>query len=61
MDQSVGQIVEQFGGTSALAALCEVEPSAVSQWKANNKIPKAHVKFLRLKRPDLFPKPSLPQ
>lgn len=51
---NVASIVEQFGGTTALAALCEVEPSAVSQWKAKNRIPKAHVKFLRLKRPDLF-------
>jgi DNA-binding transcriptional regulator YdaS (Cro superfamily) len=53
MDVSV--IVEQFGGTSALAALCEVEPSAVSQWKAKNHIPKAHIKFLRIQRPELFP------
>jgi DNA-binding transcriptional regulator YdaS (Cro superfamily) len=58
MDQNVSGIVEQFGGTSALAALCEVEPSAVSQWKANNHIPKAHVKFLRMHRPDLFPDPE---
>lgn len=50
----VNSIVEQFGGTSALAALCEVNPSAVSQWKAKNHIPKAHVKFLRDRRPDLF-------
>jgi DNA-binding transcriptional regulator YdaS (Cro superfamily) len=51
----VGMVVEQFGGTSALAVLCEVEPSAVSQWKAKNRIPRAHIKFLRMKRPDLFP------
>lgn len=65
MEQNVGVIVEQFGGTSALAALCEVEPSAVSQWKAKNHIPKAHIKFLRIKRPDLFeavdPNPDIPQ
>lgn len=54
MDDDVSAIVEQFGGTSALAALCEVEPSAVSQWKAKNHIPKAHIKFLRIQRPDLF-------
>lgn len=54
MEKTVGSIVEEFGGTSALAALCEVAPSAVSQWKAKNHIPKAHIKFLREKRPDLF-------
>lgn len=52
--EGVEQIVEQFGGTSATAALCEVAPSAVSQWKRKGRIPKAHIKFLRMKRPDLF-------
>lgn len=55
VEHSVEHIVEQFGGTSAMAALCEVEPSAVSQWKSKGHIPKAHIKFLRIKRPDLFP------
>lgn len=51
-------IIEQFGGTSEMARLCEVAPSAVSQWKAKNHIPQAHIKFLRLQRPDLFPTAS---
>ena len=54
----VEEIVEQFGGTSAMAALCEVAPSAVSQWKLRGRIPKAHIKFLRMRRPDLFAKPK---
>ncbi len=58
--EDVSVIVEQFGGTTALARLCEVEPSAVSQWKAKKRIPKSHIKFLRMKRPDLFGLP-LPQ
>jgi hypothetical protein len=57
---NVPNIVEQFGGTSAMARLCEVEPSAVSQWKAKNHIPQAHIKFLRLQRPDLFDPPAQP-
>lgn len=50
----VERIVNEFGGTGAMAALCEVDPSAVSQWKSKNHIPHAHIKFLRMKRPDLF-------
>lgn len=57
----VPAIVEEFGGTVALATLCEVNPSAVSQWKAKNHIPRAHVKFLRDRRPDLFVAPAAPQ
>lgn len=54
MDEAVDRIIKEFGGTSAMAVLCEVAPSAVSQWKRKKRIPKAHLKFLRLQRPDLF-------
>jgi hypothetical protein len=56
----VSAIIEGFGGTGALAALCEVAPSAVSQWKSKNRIPPARRQFLLLKRPDLFERPAQP-
>jgi hypothetical protein len=51
---NVDYVVEQFGGTVAMATLCEVTPSAVSNWKKEGAIPRAHIKFLRQRRPDLF-------
>lgn len=54
---NVEYVVEQFGGTVAMATLCEVSPSAVSNWKKDGAIPKAHIKFLRQQRPDLFDPP----
>jgi hypothetical protein len=56
-------IIERLGGTTATAELCEVSPSAVSQWKGEEGIPKRQLKFLRLARPDVFDfeaSPALP-
>lgn len=47
------EIIERLGGTSKAAELCEVSPSAVSQWMRNG-IPRGQLKFLRLARPDVF-------
>ena len=47
------RIIDSFGGTVALARLCECEPQAVSQWRKTG-IPKARRQFLRAIRPDLF-------
>jgi DNA-binding transcriptional regulator YdaS (Cro superfamily) len=47
-------IIERLGGTAATAELCEVSPSAVSQWKGDDGIPKHQLKFLRAVRPDVF-------
>lgn len=47
------QIIDALGGTAETARLCEVEMSAVSQWKTNG-IPPARMMFLRLARPDVF-------
>jgi hypothetical protein len=43
-------IIDGLDGTVAVAALCEVDPGAVSQWRWNG-IPKSRMKFLRLARP----------
>ena len=50
------KIIESLGGNAKTAALCEVTPGAVSQW-LHNGIPKAQLRFIKLARPDLFPKP----
>lgn len=47
-------IIDSFGGTSAVATLCEVTTGAVAQWR-NDGIPRARLMYLRLLRPDLFP------
>ena len=60
----VSAIIERLGGTGATAELCEIKPPSVSEWKANNRIPKARELFLRVVRPDAFadlqPPPSDP-
>jgi hypothetical protein len=47
------QIIDALGGTAKVAALCEVSPAAVSQWRENG-IPKSRLMFLRLARPEVF-------
>ncbi len=44
--QSV-QIIKTLGGTYQVAALCQVTPGAVSQWKRRG-IPRGHLNFLML-------------
>jgi len=47
-------VIEQLGGNAKTALLCEVTPSAVSQWLTNG-IPRAQRKYLEVIRPDAFP------
>ena len=51
---SVSDIIDRLGGTFKTAELCDVAPPSVSEWRANNRIPKARLMFLRLARPDVF-------
>lgn len=48
-----GKVIDELGGTKAVAELCETSESAVSQWRTNG-IPKPRLMFLKLARPDLF-------
>lgn len=48
-------IIEQLGGTAAVARLCAVKMSAVSQWKTNG-IPKARLMYLKVIKPEVFTK-----
>lgn len=47
------EIIDAFGGTAAVARLCEISDGAVSQWRRNG-IPKAQLRFLRRDQPDVF-------
>jgi hypothetical protein len=47
------QIIDRLGGTVETAKLCEVFPSAVSQWREKG-IPRARLLFLKAVRPDVF-------
>lgn len=49
------RVIVEFGGTNALARLCDISAASVSGWKKNG-IPHARLQFLRLLRPDVFQK-----
>ncbi|MCA8492582.1 Cro/CI family transcriptional regulator [Burkholderia arboris] len=54
------QLIDELGGTSAVANLFEIDPGAVSQWRRNG-IPKPRMQYLRLARPDVFLKIGEPK
>lgn len=51
--QDTQTLIRRLGGNGKTAELCEVTPSAVTQWLANG-VPKTQMKFLRAARPDVF-------
>lgn len=51
------KIIDDLGGTSKVATLCEVSMAAVSQWREDG-IPKARLMFLRAVRPEVFIEPE---
>lgn len=57
MAMDANKIIDELGGTVAVADLCEVKPPSVSEWRHTG-IPKARMQFLRAVRPDLFVKQS---
>lgn len=46
-------IIDEAGGPSAVAKLCGITPSSVTQWRTNG-IPKSWLAFLRLALPEVF-------
>lgn len=48
------EVIERLGGNAKTAQLCEVTPSAVSQWLTNG-IPRAQRRYIKAVRPDAFP------
>lgn len=49
----IQKIVAGFGGTTKLAEICHVTPSAISQWMSNG-IPEARLMYLKLLKPKVF-------
>ena len=47
------KIIDELGGTCAVASICEVTTGAVSQWRLTG-IPKPRLMYLRLLRPEVF-------
>lgn len=49
------EIIDNLGGTSKVAEICEIKPASVSEWRQKG-IPKAWKKYFQLARPDAFEK-----
>ncbi len=47
------EIIDELGGTSKVAEMCEITTGAVSQWRDTG-IPKARLRYLQLLRPEVF-------
>lgn len=47
------RIIDELGGTGAVAKLCDVSEPAVSQWRSNG-IPPLRLKLLRFQHPKVF-------
>lgn len=47
------KLIDLLGGTGTVAALCDVKPPSVSEWRQKG-IPKARLMFLRLAKPEVF-------
>lgn len=47
------ELIDELGGTAAVAKLFEVKDPSISGWRKNG-IPKARMQTLKLMRPDLF-------
>ena len=47
------KIIDEFGGVTAVAGLCEVTLQAVYQWR-NTGIPRARLLYLKAVKPDIF-------
>jgi hypothetical protein len=46
-------VIDELGGTSAVARLCGIKPPSVTGWREHG-IPRARRQFLELLRPDVF-------
>lgn len=49
------KIIDDLGGTSAVAEMCGLTTGAVSQWRTSKSgIPKPWLKFFKATRPEVF-------
>lgn len=51
---NASKIIDELGGTAAVAKLCQVQTPSVSEWRSRNVIPRARLMYLKLLRPDVF-------
>ncbi len=54
MDKSDTEIIDQLGGTSAVADIFDIKPPSVSEWRENG-IPSARRQTLGLMFPNIVP------
>lgn len=59
MDKTSAEIIDELGGLTKVATLCETTPQNVWHWKNGNKgstprIPHGYLMYLRAVRPDVF-------
>lgn len=53
-DIDASTIIERLGGTTAVAAIFDIKPPSVSEWKEKNCIPRARLMYLKVAHPDAF-------
>jgi DNA-binding transcriptional regulator Cro len=53
-DPEASRVIDALGGTGKVAEMMEITTGAVSQWRFEPGIPKPHIKYFQLLRPDLF-------
>jgi len=53
MNKTDSQIIDELGGTSAVADLCQVSSPSVSEWRHSG-IPRARRMYLQVLFPDVF-------
>jgi hypothetical protein len=58
MHKTDSRLIDDMGGTVAVATECEVSSQAVSKWRKYG-IPNSRRKYLRLRFPDIFIKYDL--
>lgn len=51
------RVIDQLGGTTAVADLCDCKPPSVSDWRRHG-MPKARHLYLHAIRPDVVPEPN---
>jgi hypothetical protein len=55
MDSKINpsSVIDQLGGTAAVAEMCDIKPPSVSEWRKTG-IPKPWLKYLQLAHPEAF-------
>lgn len=48
------KVIERLGGTNAVAAIFDIKPPSVSEWKEKNCIPRARLMYLQVAYPEAF-------